>query len=232
MAQAQDKAKASAAAPRVVAPKSSGEATKPVDAEKEVLTTSTSGHTTSINTAPQDATTSEEDAPIMGRLSTAEVVNAQPPKTKVSDAQPLAAKSALAAIQEGDEKSKITLFLNMLQSATDASSLGTTSSYWCASRAGHDAWKVVKEKALSQGVELTMQSNGRIQAWGRSKEKRYCVEDGGWYTLAETMEFVFKRDGDYMFAMRMWKQMAAAQPPPPNSCSASSRETQQPCNRG
>ena len=35
---------------------------------------------------------------------TAEVVNAQPPKTKVSDAQSLAAKSALAAIPEGEEQ--------------------------------------------------------------------------------------------------------------------------------
>ena len=35
---------------------------------------------------------------------TAEVVNAQPPKTKVSNAQSLAAKSALAAIPEGEEQ--------------------------------------------------------------------------------------------------------------------------------
>ena len=112
-----------------------------------------------------------------------------------SDAQPLETKTALAAVLNAALESPKIFF------------------------------DILTEEAPREQVVVTKQPDGRFQAQGGPTEKRYCVDDGMWYTLAETMEFVWDLGGDYNFAMRMWSQMKMAQPPPPNNCAASSPDT-------
>ena len=52
--------------------------------------------------------------------------------------------------------------LSLLNLAMDTAALATPRSHWSSGPAGRAAYKTVNEKALSQGVELTMNSHGQI----------------------------------------------------------------------
>ena len=74
---------------------------------------------------------------------------------------------------------------------------------------GRDAWQTVKQKALANGVELSLSRNGKVQALSVSStqevasRRRYPGDDQR-CTLAETIEFVFAQGGSFAFAMKMW----------------------------
>ena len=69
------------------------------------------------------------------------------------------------------------------------------------------AWNTIKELALDKGVELTLSNSGIVQAesrGGESAPRKKHPADDQWYTLAETIEFVFAQGGSFAFAMKMW----------------------------
>ena len=70
-----------------------------------------------------------------------------------------------------------------------------------------NAWEIIKQKALTKGVELTLSNSGIVQAksrGGESAPRKKHPADNQWYTLAETIEFVFAQGGSFAFAMKMW----------------------------
>ena len=77
-----------------------------------------------------------------------------------------------------------------------------------------DAWEIIKQMALTKGVELTLSNSGIVQAesrGGQSAPRKKHPADDQWYTLAETIEFVFAQGGSFAFAMNMWsKEMVDA----------------------
>ena len=75
--------------------------------------------------------------------------------------------------------------------------------------AASDAWAANKEAARKRGVDLNfISSTGVVHATGPSLDRRRCEEDTTYtyYTLAETIEFVFEQGGSLSFALRMWDQ--------------------------
>ena len=69
------------------------------------------------------------------------------------------------------------------------------------------AWNTIKAIAENNGVELTRSNSGIVQAKsrdGQNAARKKHPADGQWYTLAETIEFVFVQDGSFAFAMNMW----------------------------
>ena len=69
------------------------------------------------------------------------------------------------------------------------------------------AWEIIKQTALTKGVELTLSNSGIVQAesrGGESAPRKKHPADDQWYTLAETIEFVFAQGGSFAFAMKMW----------------------------
>ena len=76
--------------------------------------------------------------------------------------------------------------------------------------AGKNAWEIVKQEALGWGVELTLSRNGIVQALPvpstlHTTSRRSYPGDSKCYTLAETIEFVFRQRGSFAFAINMWK---------------------------
>ena len=70
-----------------------------------------------------------------------------------------------------------------------------------------DAWEIIKQEALTKGVELTLLDSGIVLAesrGGQSAPRKKHPADDQWYTLAETIEFVFAQGGSFAFAMDMW----------------------------
>ena len=66
--------------------------------------------------------------------------------------------------------------------------------------------------AVASGLVATEVGDGTVVACGTrdirvGEERRQCHQDRRWYTLAQTLEFVYSRGGDMDFAMRMWKEM-------------------------
>jgi len=116
--------------------------------------------------------------------------------------------SAASAAPEHDTKSTAKT-MQALQAAMQAAALNTPSEFWLSGCAGRSAFQTVKKHALDHGVILKRHPGGKVSAEHACtiNEKRYCVQDGGWYCLAETMEYVFDEGGDFNFAMRMWEQM-------------------------
>ena len=75
------------------------------------------------------------------------------------------------------------------------------------SHAMRHAWNTIKAIAENNGVELTRSNSGIVQAKsrdGQNAARKKHPADGQWYTLAETIEFVFVQDGSFAFAMNMW----------------------------
>ena len=79
--------------------------------------------------------------------------------------------------------------------------------------AASDAWAANKKAATERGVDLNFRSStGVVQA--RSVfdveqtdfrlDRRRCEQDTTYYTLPETIEFVFEQGGSLSFALRMW----------------------------
>ena len=76
--------------------------------------------------------------------------------------------------------------------------------------AGSDAWRTVQSMALKNGVDLSLSPNGTVTAKNLSStaERRKYRGDTQYYTLAETIQFVFAQGGSLAFALFMWnKQM-------------------------
>ena len=93
----------------------------------------------------------------------------------------------------------------LLRRAQDHSALRCPAEYFrTRSPAASDAWAANAQAAKERGVELNfLPSTGVVQARSVSDvERRMCVEDTKYYTLAETIQFVFERGGSLSFAFQ------------------------------
>ena len=76
---------------------------------------------------------------------------------------------------------------------------------------GREAWKAVTEEAMRYNIELRLSYNGEVRAHSvlPQQERRKCAQDKKYYTLAETIEFVYEKGGSLQFATNMWRDMSA-----------------------